>query len=54
MREMTMEQMEKIVILARRFIELGVRPDDDDNYDEFEEVVHKLDDALNIAEGKEY
>jgi hypothetical protein len=54
MREITMEQMEQIVILARRFIELGVRPDDDDNYDEFEKVVHKLDDLLNIAEGKEY
>ncbi len=54
MRDITMEQMEQIVILARRFIELGVRPDDDDNYDEFERVVYQLDDLLNIAEGKEY
>ena len=54
MRELTKEQMEQIVILARRFIELGVRPDDDDNYPGFEEVVYKLDDLLNIAEGKEY
>jgi hypothetical protein len=44
-REMT--TTEQIIILARRLIELGVVPDDDGDYEEFEEIVIKLDDALN-------
>ena len=33
---------DQIARLARRLIDLGVRPDDEDDHDEFEEIILKL------------
>ena len=44
--------MEQIARLASRLIDLGVRPDDEDDYDEFEDVVLELIHALNALEGR--
>lgn len=43
---------EQIALLASRLIDLGVRPDDEDDYDEFEDVVNELNSALNALEGR--
>jgi len=43
---------ERVVVLARRFMQLGLRPDDLDDYDEFEMVVLALCDALDAAEAQ--
>ena len=43
---------EQIARLASRLIDLGVRPDDEDDYDEFEDVVNELISALNTLEGR--
>ena len=43
----------KIAELARKLINLGVRPDNDDFYEEFEDTVNDLLDALEAIEDKE-
>lgn len=40
---------EQIASLARRLIDIEVVPDDDDDYDEFEEIVIELHKALCAA-----
>ena len=44
---------EQIVGLARKLIELGIVPDNDDCYNEFEEIIIDLHDALKSSEGIE-
>lgn len=40
---------DEIARLSRRLVDLGVRPDDDDDYDEFEEIIFDLHDMLKVA-----
>ena len=44
--------MEHIAGLASRLIDLSIRLDDDDEYEEFSDIVDKLITALNVWEGR--
>lgn len=44
---------DQIVELVYRLIDLGVVPDDDDRYEEFEELIIDLLNALEATEGNE-
>jgi len=43
---------EQVATLASRLIDLGVRPDSDDDYEEFEDIVLELLDALGAGDGR--